>query len=410
MPYSSMDAPETRLGPRPLPLHLMTVAAIYVTSNAALPLLRSGSLRWSQSLDAAALQESLASVKPEAFAAAVEAEARRRLGAFLTGVERYRRHPYRRQAESGAAVWSSGTTTLYDFGESGKDGGRPLLLVPSLVNRAYILDLLPQRSFCRWLARNGFRPFLLDWDAPGPQERQFDLSDYVIGRLDSALDAVLDSTGERPALVGYCMGGLLALALAQRRSECVSGLALLATPWDFHAGRRMQAQAIAGVAVALHGLTTMTGELPVDIIQTLFAGLDPVLAERKFVGFAALDPDSDKASEFVALEDWLNDGVPLAAPVAQECLAGWYGENTPATGRWRIGGAPIEPPAIDIPSLSVIPANDRIVPPDSALALSAALPRSEILRPNAGHVGMIVSRGVERTLWPEIAGWLAGLS
>ena len=405
-----MDTPGTRLGPRPLPLHLMAVAAIYVSSNAALPFLRSGLLRWSQSLDAVALQESLANAKPEALAAAVEVEARRRLGAFLTGVERYRGHPYRRQTESGAAVWSSGTTKLYDFGGFGENGGRPLLLVPSLVNRAYILDLLPQRSFARWLAQNGFWPFLLDWDAPGLQERQFDLSDYVTGRLDAALDAVIELTGERPALVGYCMGGLLALALAQRRSESVSGLALLATPWDFHAGRRMQAEAMAGVAAALHGLMTMTGELPVDIIQTLFASLDPVLAERKFVGFAALDPDSEKASEFVALEDWLNDGVPLAAPVAQECLAGWYGENTPATGQWRIGGDPVDPSAIDMPSLSVIPANDRIVPPDSALALSAALPQSQTLRPNAGHIGMVVSRGVERTLWPEIAGWLARLS
>jgi polyhydroxyalkanoate synthase len=62
------------------------------------------------------------------------------------------------------------------------------------------------------------------------------------------------------------------------------------------------------------------GELPVDVIQALFAGLDPLLVVRKFVKFAGLDPASPSAAQFVALEDWLNDGVPLAAEVTRECL------------------------------------------------------------------------------------------
>jgi len=63
---------------------------------------------------------------------------------------------------------------------------------------------------------------------------------------------------------------------------------------------------------------------------------------RKFLAFARMDPTHPKAAAFVALEDWLNDGVPLAAPVARECLAGWYGANTPATGQWRVAGKVVE--------------------------------------------------------------------
>jgi polyhydroxyalkanoate synthase len=213
-------------------------------------------------------------------------------------------------------------------------------------------------------------------------------------------------TEERPLLLGYCMGGLLAVALAQRRAASLRGMALLATPWDFHAGRPGQATALAAVAASMEWLMTATGELPVDVIQALFASLDPVLAERKFSAFAALDPASDAAQDFVALEDWLNDGVPLAAPVARECLSGWYGGNAPALGTWRIAGEPVDPAALGLPSLVVIPAHDRIVPPDSAEVLCRRLRDVTVMRPNVGHIGMMVSRGVESTLWPRIAEWL----
>jgi polyhydroxyalkanoate synthase len=150
------------------------------------------------------------------------------------------------------------------------------------------------------------------------------------------------------------------------------------------------------------------GELPVDIIQGLFAGLDPQLVLRKFLAFARLDPDSPQAAAFVALEDWLNDGVALSAPVARECLGGWYGENTPARGTWRVAGQVVDPRMLDMPSLCVIPARDRIVPPASAQALAEMFPRArnETLVPRLGHIGMMVSAGAERQVWRPLADWL----
>jgi polyhydroxyalkanoate synthase len=282
----------------------------------------------------------------------------------------------------------------------------PLLLVPSLINRAYILDLSARRSFARALSAAGFWPFLVDWGAPGAVERGYGLTEYVAGRLEPALETVRDLTGEKPGLVGYCMGGLLAVALAHRRPDALGALALLATPWDFQAGRPAQAMGLAAFGAMSEPVMTALGELPVDAIQMLFASIDPVLAERKFCAFAALDPDSDAARDFVALEDWLNDGVPLAAPVARECLAGWYGANTPAVGTWRVGGTAVDPSRLSMPSLVVIPAHDRIVPPESAEALARALPDATVMRPDVGHIGMMMSRGVERGLWPRIAEWL----
>jgi polyhydroxyalkanoate synthase len=302
-------------------------------------------------------------------------------------------------------AWTAGTTRLLDYGGE----GLPLLVIPSLINRGYVLDLSARASLMRWLAQHGFRPFLVDWDAPGAAERGFDLTGYIAGRLEGALDAVLTATGRRPAIVGYCMGGMLALALALRRAADIAGLACLATPWDFHAERADQARLLGASLIFLEPILALLGELPVDVIQLLFTTVDPFQALRKFTAFAGLDPASPQAADFVALEDWLNDGVPLAASVARECLAGWYGANTPALGRWEVDGAPVLPGAYGGPTLIVLPGRDRIVPPGSAGALAAAMPRAQRLEPQAGHIGMVVGRSGEEKLYRPLAAWLTDL-
>jgi polyhydroxyalkanoate synthase len=109
------------------------------------------------------------------------------------------------------------------------------------------------------------------------------------------------------------------------------------------------------------------------------------------------------------MEDWLADGVPLSAPVARETLGGWYGGNTPATGRWRVAGLAVDPAGLTAPSFCAIPARDRLVPPESARALAALLPGATVEAPAAGHIGMIAGTHAETALWEPFAQWLQGL-
>jgi polyhydroxyalkanoate synthase subunit PhaC len=397
-------APSPRLGPRPLPLHLAAAITSFASSHAALPLLKSGFLAWRPELRTAGneLEKSLAAVGVEALAEAVERELRSRADLFLKGIERYRDHPYRRDLADPAVLWQDGSTRLLDYGGT----GAPVLVVPSLVNRAYILDLMAEKSLLRWLAGHGLRPLLVDWGTPGDLERRFTLTDYIAGRLEAALDTAAAAAGEPMALVGYCMGGNLALALAERQPKRVSALALLATPWDFHAERAEQAHLMGALMPSLKAAFSVLGELPVDMLQTLFAALDPLLALRKFSRFAELGDSDPRAREFVALEDWLNDGVPLALPVAEAVLTEWYGENATARGLWRIAGRIVDPGRCTMPSLVVVPAQDRIVPPGSARALAAGLPSAEVWTPALGHIGMVVSREAPRAVWQPLRDWL----
>ena len=405
--------------PRPLPAHLASAMLLWLSSRAALTSLRSGSPFWSSwgsTLGSTlasppderlrALAADIARLGPEAVAEALDRELGRRAAAFLAGLEAYRRHPFQRAAATAPVLWQRGAARLLDFG-GGVAPDRPtVLLVPSLINRCYILDLLPERSFVRHLAAAGICPLVLDWGEPGESERGFALDDYITGVLAAALSAAIEAAGRPVALAGYCMGGLLALALALRRPADIACLALLATPWDFHAEQRGQAQLLGTLLEWLPLLIGGGDRVPVWLIQSLFVGLDPFLAERKFIRFAGLDPNSDPAKGFVALEDWINDGVPLARNVAVECARSWYRDNDPARGRWRVAGLPVRPEEIAAPALVVLPSRDRIVPPRSAEALAAAIPGAEVLRPPFGHIGLMASERAPAMVWQPIAAWL----
>ncbi|MEQ9640989.1 MAG: alpha/beta fold hydrolase [Alphaproteobacteria bacterium] len=339
---------------------------------------------------------------PAGFIVAVAEAAQSRMSAFVAGLQRYQNHAYRRDLPEMPVAWAEGATRLLDYGGQDNAAGPALLVVPSLINRYYVLDLMAGRSLLRWLTGRGFRPFVVDWGEPGEAERGLDLSGHV-GRLGRALDAVRERAG-RPALVGYCMGGTLSVALAQHRQADLAALALLATPWDFHAdGKAADYASLAKVAAPV---LSACGCLPVDLLQALFASLDPLLGWRKFRRLAALPEGGDGEREFVAVEDWLNDGAALPQAVAWECLFGWYAENRPGQGQWRLDGEPVRPEAIDLPALVAVPRADRIVPPASARALADRLPRAETLRPPSGHIGMVVSRRAEQGLWEPLADWL----
>ena len=406
-----IEIPRGRLPP---PLYAGLAASLGLGALAALPLARTGRMPWTAALAAegAELAPRLAAADPAALARAAGAEAGARFDAFLAGVERYRVHPRRPPAAEWPALWRRGTTTLREHYPSREQSRavRPVLLVPSLVNRARILDLAPRRSFTRLLAARGLRPLVVDWGAPGPEESAFSLGDYMLRRLEPVLDAACALAGGPVPVVGYCMGGLLALALAQRRADAVSALALLAAPWDFHAADGGAAALALWAEPWFPTALDASGALPAAPLQGLFALARPRTIAARYRAFAALTPGDPAADAFVAIEDWLNDGVPLAGAVAREGLFDWYGRNGTARGRWSVAGTVVDPAAVAQPALAFVPARDRVVPPESAAALVAALPAARILHPRAGHIGMVAGRRAARECAGPLAEWLLALA
>ncbi len=391
--------PYSRRGPRPLLLHL---SLAWMRSQASI----AGSPSWNSVWPAwtAAGESPDPATISALFEAATEHDR-----ALIAGIAAYRAYNYSRDLADPPAAWSEAETRLLDYGGDGP----AVLFIPSLVNRAYILDLMPDASMLRWLAANGAHPYLLDWGWPGELERGFTLTDYIAGRLERAIAAIPGPV----ILAGYCMGGLLALAAALRNQNTatlrqpakITALALLATPWDFHADNPEQAQSLSRALTMLEPSMRFSGTLPIDALQTLFTMIDPEGVGKKFRSFAGLDKTSERARRFVAMEDWLADGVPLAAPVARETIGGWYGANNPANLSWRVAGDIINPGALTIPTFIAAPARDRLVPPVSARPLHKLIANSRYIEPEAGHVGMVAGTHAEIELWQPFARWLQSL-
>lgn len=322
---------------------------------------------------------------------------------FIEGLKAYWRQSGGRPELTGEVAWTRGSLRLV---ASGPPGGQPVLVVPSLVNRAYILDLLPERSLVAALAAAGNRVMLVDWGEPGAQELELGIADHLARHLEPALRLIGRDRRRPPVVLGYCMGGLLALALAARMPREIAGLALLATPWDFsRAGPRQGAAPSLAVPMLADTLARF-GHVPANLLDWTFATSDPEQVVAKYSAFGRSTRHGLRARIFVAIEDWLSDGVALAGPVARECLLDWYVDNRPAAGTWRVDGRPVRPETLEMPAFVAVPSRDRIVPEASARPLARLLRHVTTVEPAAGHVGMIAGGRAPELLWRPLLEWL----
>lgn len=285
---------------------------------------------------------------------------------------------------------SQGRARLLDYGGP----GRPVMVVPSLINGNRVLDLLPARSFLRWLATGGLRPLLLDWGEPSTDERSLD----VAGHVETMLLPLLRTIGPDAALAGYCLGGTMALAAAAIMPP--AALALIAAPWRFHGYARQARDDLRAMWRHAEPGASALGLLPIEILQAGFWRLDPARTIDKFVRFGARGPAVADDDLFVALEDWANGGPPLTFAAGQELVERLFHDDAPGTGRWQVAGRRVDPAALACPVLDIRSRTDRIVPAASAAGIGRGLDLS------LGHVGMIVGGRARSALWEPLAAWL----
>jgi polyhydroxyalkanoate synthase subunit PhaC len=334
------------------------------------------------------------------FAAALQRESQQRVQQMLQGVQAYQRMSVMRHETPHRILWRKANASLRDYGAGAADAPA-VLCIPSLINRADILDLSPTRSMVKHLRDAGMRPLVLDWDTPSLREKGYQLGDYVHLLLLDAIDALRRQHRGPIMLLGYCMGGLLAMAAAQLRTYQISGLALLATPWKQQQSLQLSAQQWAQCEQLL-----LQQEVVQPLVtQTLFHLLDPWLFQEKFRRFCTLDADAQQ--HFAQIESWVNDGVPLARGVAQECFIHWSRDDYFASGKWQVAGQVIAPEYIPCPVFIVTPQKDRIVTPQSSEPLAKAFGKHGTwLRLDGGHISMVAGSRAESELYEPLTAWV----
>ncbi len=315
-----------------------------------------------------------------------------RMARALAGLRAYQAAPRERRADPMPAIHRTGRVSLRDYGGS----GRPVVFVPSLINPPDILDHTAESSLLRWIAAQGVHAWLVDWGSPGDEDRDLDLAAHV----ERLLVPLLQVLPEPPVVVGYCLGGTLALGAAAVTP--VAGVATIAAPWHF-AGYADSRPTLAATWAAVKPAAALLGLLPMEVLQAGFWQLDPARTIAKYEAFADLAPDSDAARAFVRLEDWANAGAPLpyaaAAGLFEDCIA----DDRPGKRRWTIAGIPVDPHALACPTVEFVSLSDRIVPAATAIGLAD---RRDL---GAGHVGMVIGRSARARLWEPLANWIAAL-
>ena len=117
------------------------------------------------------------------------------------------------QADTGQTpkevIWTKNKAKLYHYqSQAEKKHPVPVLLIYALVNRSYILDLIPGNSFVEYLLDEGFDVYMLDWGVPGREDKDLSFENYVLDYMPRAVKKVLRNSGaEEFTLFGYCMGG-----------------------------------------------------------------------------------------------------------------------------------------------------------------------------------------------------------
>jgi polyhydroxyalkanoate synthase len=304
-----------------------------------------------------------------------------------------------------------GTASLYRFRRPDQvaapsASSAPLLLVPSMINRWYVLDLRRGASLAEHLSRAGIDTFCLDWGIPEAEDRYLTWAD-VLDRLARMARAVRRITGApRIGVLGYCMGATLSSVYAALEPERVAALVNLAGPVDFSkAGflgemvnpRHFDAEAIAAA-----------GNMSPRAMQAGFTALRPTTQIAKIVSLLDRGHDPAFREAFDALDAWSSDNIPFPGAAYATYIGELYQKNLLVKGEHFVRGRRADLKSIRCPVLTITADRDAICPPAAATGLNdfCGSADKQVLSVAGGHVGAVVGSKASKVLYPALTAWL----
>jgi polyhydroxyalkanoate synthase subunit PhaC len=308
-----------------------------------------------------------------------------------------------------SVVWTENKWRLLRFAPARPKYKTPVLLVPSLINRWYVLDLGTGRSLIEWLVAQGHEVFCIDWGTPASEDRFLTWDDFA-GRYVGRAVRVTARYGRSGDvhLLGYCLGGTLAASYVAAFPDRVRSFLALAAPIDFeHAGimalwTRTPTFDVAAIFEAF-------GNVPWPLMQMSFNMLRPTLRMAKTVALLDRAWDDEFLESFLATERWGHDNVSFPGACYVRYIEELYRRNMLMRGGFTVAGRAAELSAIKCPTLALAFGDDHIVPLASAAPLIDRIGSTDkqLVVQTGGHVGAVVSRKASERLWPVMANFWA---
>jgi len=272
---------------------------------------------------------------------------------------------------------------------------RPLLIVPPWINKYYVLDLTPEKSFIKWCVDQGLTVFVISWINPDEKLAQKSFADYMREGPLEALDVVARITGEdKVNAVGYCVGGtLLAVTLAYmagKRDDRVTSATFLTTQVDFtHAGDLKVFAATEEQVGAIERQMTERGYLEGSKMATAFN----LLRSNDLIWPYVIDNYLKGEAPFAFdLLYWNSDATRMPAANHSYYLRNCYLDNNITKSRLTIDNVRIDLKEITIPIYNLATREDHIAPAKSVYLGSTFFggPMRYVLS-GSGHIAGVVN-------------------
>jgi polyhydroxyalkanoate synthase len=308
-------------------------------------------------------------------------------------------------------IWRQDKLTLRRYrGEEPPLIAPPVLAFGGLIRITGIFDLVEGNSFVARALDAGFDPYVLDWGEPDERDAENTLETYLSYYLPRAIDAVRKESGhDEVTIIGYCMGGAMALhALAAKPELPVRNLVLIATPIDFsHLSPFFEALRTGELDPA--SALDATGNVPASLVYRFFQIRKPTADVVQYVNLWQNLWDDRYVESHQALSRLFGRQVPLPGAVALQVAEQWILNNGLLEDKLRLDGRPASLGAIQIPVLVVTGTKDEMVPDEASRPAIDVLTgtKAELLRLDAGHAGLTVGRTSAKVTIPQILGWLS---
>jgi polyhydroxyalkanoate synthase len=265
---------------------------------------------------------------------------------------------------------------LHYLPQTGQRRPIPLVIVYALVNRPYILDLLPGRSVVEHFVKGSVEVYLIDWGVPDQADYWNTLGDYIAGYIRRCVGRVKALTGaSQVSLLGYCQGGTFAAIYTALYLEQVKNVILMATPIDFGVSGGLLNLWSRKEHFDAEKLVDTFGNIPPWILNSAFVMLKPIhYGFDKYVRFwwSLLENTADDASveEFVAIEKWLADGIPHPGEAFREFVEACVQDNRLIRNELKIDSRIADLRQITCSVCNLIAEKDHIIPPQSSRAFN----------------------------------------
>jgi polyhydroxyalkanoate synthase len=285
----------------------------------------------------------------------------------------------------------------------------PVLLVPSLINRHYVMDLLPGKSMAEDLVKMGHDVYCIDWGTPSDEDRFITFDDICDKYLGRAIRHVAKTSPRgKTHVLGYCLGGTLAAIHAAARPEYIASLLLLAAPVAFSDAGPM-AVWTRSPQFKVGAIVDGMGNVPWQLMQGAFHMLRPTLTLAKAVGVIDRAANDEFLDGFLAIETWGNDNVSFPGACYEEYIERLYRGDALINDTMTLSATPAKLGNIKMPVCCIVFSHDNIVPKQSAAVLLDKVSSADktLLDLPGGHVGAVVSKAAQKGLWPKMSAFWA---